>query len=455
MTKTENPARTRAWGKMGPQGGKADHRRGTVGHRCGVILCVLMIGIMIFGGAAAEGNEMEERLILAIDGVQVAVDWEENESVTALRELVRSHPLTIQMSMYGGFEQVGPLGTRLPRQDVQTQTSYGDIVLYSGDQIVIFHGANAWAYTRLGHIRDLTQAELKALIGQHDVTVTLSMAADTPANGYGLPDVTLNSGYTMPVIGLGTWTLSNDQAEASVYAALKTGMRLIDTARYYGNEAGVGRGLRRAIDDGLVTREEVFVTSKIMPGDYDRAAQGIDQSLRDLGLEYVDLMLIHQPGWNDEAVYRAMEQAVRDGKVRSIGISNYYTPEAVQEILSFAEIMPAVIQNENHLYYQNKALQEWTRPYGIVVESWYPFGGRGHTQAHFDNAAIARIAREHGKTPAQIILRWQVQDGYIAIPGSSNPEHIAENADIFDFELTDQEMEEIRGLDRQERYESW
>ena len=133
-----------------------------------------------------------------------------------------------------------------------------------------------------------------------------------------------------------------------------------------------------------------------------RAAHGINHSLWDLGLDYVDLMLIHQPGWNDEAVYWALEQAVRDGKVRSIGISNYYTPEAVKEILSFAKIMPAVIQNENHLYYQNKALQEYVQQYGIVVESWYPFGGRGHTQEHFANETIVQIANAHGKTPAQI-----------------------------------------------------
>ena len=272
---------------------------------------------------------------------------------------------------------------------------------------------------------------------------------------YPVSDVMLNSGYTMPVIGLGTWTLSDDQAEASVYAALKTGMRLIDTARYYGNETGVGRGIRRAIEDDLVTRGEIFVTSKIMPGDYDRAAQGIVNSLRNLDLDYIDLMLIHQPGWNDEAVYRAMEQAVRNNKVRSIGISNYYTPEAVEEILSFAEIMPAVIQNENHLYYQNKALQEYVRPYGIAVESWYPLGGRGHTQDHFTNETVTRIANKYGKTPAQVILRWQIQDGYICIPGSSNPTHIAENHDLFDFELSEQEMNEIRSTDRQERYENW
>ena len=259
----------------------------------------------------------------------------------------------------------------------------------------------------------------------------------------------------MPVIGLGTWTLNNDQAEESVYAALKCGMRLIDTARYYGCEVGVGRGVQRAIDEGIVTREEVFITSKIMPSDYDRAAQGIDDSLSDMKIDYIDLMLIHQPGWNDEAVYRAMEDAVRDGKVRSIGISNYYTQEAVDEVLSYTEITPAVIQNENHLFYQNHELQEYVAKYGIVVESWYPFGGRGHTQEHFGNETIMAIAEAHGKTPAQVILRWQVQAGFIAIPGSSNPEHIAENFDIFDFALTDDEMQSIYDLDRHERYENW
>ena len=421
-----------------------------------LILCIfaLFISVMSSGipAAEAEGKKPKEELLLSIDGVQVEVDWEENESVAALRELAAFNPLTIQMSMYGGFEQVGPLGTGLPRQDVQTHTNYGDIVLYSGNQIVVFHGSNSWAYTKLGHICNLSQAELKEMLGQHDVTITLALSVKEE---YAIPDVTLNSGYTMPVIGLGTWTLSDDQAEASVYAALKTGMRLIDTARYYGNETGVGCGIRRAIDDGIVTRDEIFVTSKIMPGDYDHAAQGINNSLRDLGLDYVDLMLIHQPGWNDEAVYRAMEQAVRDGRVRSIGISNYYTPEAVDEILSFAVITPAVIQNENHLYYQNKALQEYVQQYGIVVESWYPFGGRGHTREHFTNETVMRIAGAHKKTPAQVILRWQIQDGYITIPGSSDPDHIAENYNVFDFELTSQEMMEIRDLDRQARYESW
>ena len=267
--------------------------------------------------------------------------------------------------------------------------------------------------------------------------------------------VLLNSGYRMPVIGLGTWTLSDDEAENCVYHALKSGMRLIDTARYYGNEVGVGRGLRRAMDEGIVTRDEVFITSKIYGGNYEQAGAVIDDALSDLGVDYIDLMLIHQPGADDKGVYRAMEDAVRDGRLRSIGISNYYTPEAVDEVLSFAAIVPAVIQNENHLYYQNTGLQEYVKPYGIVIESWYPFGGRGHTGDHLGNATVARIAEKHGKTAAQVILRWHLQAGFVVIPGSSNPDHIAENYDVFDFELSDSEMEEIRRLDRHERYETW
>lgn len=267
--------------------------------------------------------------------------------------------------------------------------------------------------------------------------------------------VKLNSGYEMPILGLGTWTLSNEEAENSVYHALKDGFRLIDTARYYQCETGVGKGIKKAVEEGIVKREDVFVTSKIMPSDYERAAQGINDSLRDLGLEYIDLMLIHQPGSNDEAVYKAMEQAVRDGKVRSIGISNYYTPEAFDEVMSYAQIPPAVIQNENHIYYQNTALQEYVRKYGVVVESWYPFGGRGHTSENFNNETVTAIAKSHGKTSAQVILRWHLQAGYIAIPSSSNPDHIAENYRIFDFELTDDEMRQIAAVNKNQRYENW
>lgn len=267
--------------------------------------------------------------------------------------------------------------------------------------------------------------------------------------------VKLNSGYEMPIIGLGTWTLSDEEAEESVYQALKVGMRLIDTARYYGNEVGVGRGLQRAIDEGIVTREEVFITSKIYGGDHESAKGIINDALKDLNVDYIDLMLIHQPGADDEGVYKAMEDAVSDGRLHSIGISNYYTREQVDKVLSFANITPAVIQNENHIYYQNRELQDYVRKYGIVIESWYPFGGRGHTSESFDNETISEIADDHNVTSAQVILRWQIQDGYIAIPGSSNAEHIAENYDIFGFGLSDEEMQAIRDIDEQKRYENW
>ena len=286
---------------------------------------------------------------------------------------------------------------------------------------------------------------------------TVPTPADAPVGEFDFEaeKVLLNSGWEMPIIGTGTWTLSDEEAGNSTYYALKSGMRLIDTARYYQNETGVGKGLARAIDEGIVTREEVFITSKIYGGDHDRAAEVIDEALSDLGVDYIDLMLIHQPGTDDAGVYKAMEEAVESGKLHSIGISNYYTKEQVDEVLSFAEITPAVIQNENHIYYQNTELRDYVKQYGIVMESWYPFGGRGHTQESFDNDVILDIAQTHGKTAAQIILRWHLQEGYIAIPGSGNPDHIAENYDLFDFELSEDEMDRIRGIDEQRRYEHW
>ena len=267
--------------------------------------------------------------------------------------------------------------------------------------------------------------------------------------------VTLNSGYEMPILGLGTWTQSNEETANSVYYALENGYRLIDTAQYYGNEYGVGKGLRRAIDNGIVTREEVFITTKIMPSSYNNAYNSIDESLERLGVDYIDLLLIHQPGTNDEAVYKAMEQGVRDGKIRSIGISNYYTKEEIDEVLSYATITPAVIQNENHIYYQNTELQEYVSKYGIIIESWYPFGGRGHTSYNFNNETIKSIATKYNKTSAQIILRWQLQALYIVIPGSSNLDHILENYSIFDFELDDEDMKNIANINNSQRYEIW
>ena len=272
---------------------------------------------------------------------------------------------------------------------------------------------------------------------------------------FGTRTVTWNSGYEMPILGLGTWTQNDEETTNSVYYALEDGYRLIDTAQYYGNEEGVGEGLKRAIDNGVVTRDEVFITTKIMPSSYDNVYNSIDESLERLGVDYIDLLLIHQPGSNDEVVYKAMEQGVRDGKVKSIGISNYYTKEEVDEVLSYATITPAVIQNENHIYYQNTELQEYVSKYGIIMESWYPFGGRGHTSENFNNEVIKEIAEKYDKTSAQIILRWQLQAGYIVIPGSSNPDHILENYSIFNFELDEEDMKNIANINKNQRYENW
>lgn len=270
-----------------------------------------------------------------------------------------------------------------------------------------------------------------------------------------LDDFTLNSGYKMPRLGLGTWTLDDAQAETCVYHALKTGYRLIDTARYYGNEKGVGAGVRKAVGDGIAAREEIFVTSKIMPGNYNRPDSAIDSSLAALDIGYVDLMLIHQPGSNDENVYKALERGVKAGKIRSIGISNYYTPRDFDRIRNIAEIIPAVVQNENHPLYQNNSLRDYVKKFGTVVESWYPFGGRGNTQKIFGDATITKISTDHGKTPAQIVIRWHLQEGYAVIPGSKNPAHISENFDVFDFELSSDEMNQIRALNTNRRFENW
>lgn len=267
--------------------------------------------------------------------------------------------------------------------------------------------------------------------------------------------VLLNSGYEMPVIGLGTFTLDHATAENSVYHALKSGYRLIDTARYYKNEEGVGNGVRRAIAEGIVTREEVFITTKILPSgfsDYDAAIRASNETL---GLDYIDLMLIHQQGPDEKKLYQAIERAIEEGTVRSLGISNYYTQEAFDRMIAGAEVLPAVVQNENHPYYQNTALRDYVSQYGTMVESYYPLGGRGHTQDLFQDKTIAALAQVYHKTSPQILLRWQVQAGYIPIPGSSNPEHIAENYDIFDFALTEEEMRQIAAMHTGQRYEVW
>ncbi len=274
------------------------------------------------------------------------------------------------------------------------------------------------------------------------------------SQGGDLRYIKLNSGHMMPALGLGTWTLRGKTCEDAVYAALKSGYRLIDTARYYGNEAEVGRAVRRAISEGICKREDVFVTTKLLPSS-SNPQRDIESSIANLGLGYIDLILLHQHGSNDNAVYRAMVEAVKEGKARSIGISNFYTRESVEYFIRNFEIPPAVVQNENHLYYQNAQLKGFAAAQGITLQSYFPLGGRGHTREHFSNSTIAGLAAKHRKTPAQIILRWHLQAGYSAVPGSSNPNHIAENIGVFDFALSEEEMKSLYALDTGKRYENW
>ncbi len=265
--------------------------------------------------------------------------------------------------------------------------------------------------------------------------------------------VMLNSGYEMPVLGIGCFALSDQQAENSVYWALRDGYRLIDTARIYGNEQGVGRAIRRAIDDGFVTREEIFVTTKMWTSDFGNGDAAVDASLQRLGLDYIDLMILHhsQPS-NAVQAYQAMERAVEAGKLRSIGLSNFYEPADFDRLVNATTVKPAVLQNETHPYHQSKEMQSHIDQYGTVLESWFPLGGRGNTQTLFNDSSIRAIAEAHGKTSAQIILRWHLQAGNIAIPGSSNEAHIQENCEIFDFSLTDEEMQQMTALDKNQRF---
>lgn len=272
------------------------------------------------------------------------------------------------------------------------------------------------------------------------------------ADGQKAPEVVLNSGYEMPVLGLGTYSLLEDECVDSVYTAIESGYRLIDTAYMYHNEKEVGEGVRKAIADGIITRDEIFITTKLYPNQYTDPEAAIEEALNALNLEYIDLMLLHHPGTDDVKAYLAMEKYVESGKIHSIGLSNYYREE-LEEFLPKIHITPALVQNEIHPYYQENNVVPYIQDKGIIVEGWYPLGGRGHQTELLSDPVLAKIAEEHEKSVAQVILRWNIQRNIIAIPGSSNPEHIQENIGIFDFELTDEEMKEIEALDRNEKHD--
>ena len=264
--------------------------------------------------------------------------------------------------------------------------------------------------------------------------------------------VRLNSGYDMPIMGLGTYSLDHDTCVNSVKALLRNGGRLIDTAYMYGNEDAVGEGVRQAMEEYNIPREEIFVITKIYPSQFNEPEKAIDTALEKLDIGYIDMMLLHHPGTGDVNAYKAMEKYVEQGKIRSLGLSNWYVKE-LTDFLPKVSITPALVQNEIHPYYQEQAVVPFIQEKGIVVQCWYPLGGRGHTSELLNDGTISSIAEAHGVSSAQVILRWDLQRGIVVIPGSSNPDHIKENLDLFGFELSDEEMARINALDRNEKHD--
>ena len=264
--------------------------------------------------------------------------------------------------------------------------------------------------------------------------------------------VRLNSGYDMPIMGLGTYSLDHDTCVNSVKALLRNGGRLIDTAYMYGNEDAVGEGVRQAMEEYNIPREEIFVITKIYPSQFNEPEKAIDTALEKLDIGYIDMMLLHHPGAGDIDAYKAMEKYVAQGKIRSLGLSNWYEKE-LTDFLPKVSITPALVQNEIHPYYQEQDVVPFIQEKGIVVQCWYPLGGRGHTSELLNDGTISSIAEAHGVSSAQVILRWDLQRGIVVIPGSSNPDHIKENLDLFGFELSDEEMARINALDRNEKHD--
>lgn len=260
--------------------------------------------------------------------------------------------------------------------------------------------------------------------------------------------ITLNDGNKIPQLGLGTYLIEgNERTKEACLTALKAGYRHIDTAHGYMNEEGVGQ----AIKESGIDRREIWITSKLWISDYadGKAAKSIDRMLKRLDVDYIDLLLIHQQFGSYMDAWHAMEDAVKAGKVRSIGLSNFES-ERLEQVLEAAEIKPSVLQVECHPYYQQNELKRRIAPYKTVLESWYPLG---HGDENLIKEQVfTELAEKYHKTNVQIILRWHIQEGTILFPKSENPEHIRGNMDIFDFELTEDEMNRIRSLDKKERF---
>lgn len=261
-----------------------------------------------------------------------------------------------------------------------------------------------------------------------------------------MQNVILNNGVRMPILGFGVYQIPDaEECENAVYQALKAGYRLIDTAAGYLNEEAVGRAIRRS----GVPREELFVTTKLWVQDagYESAKSAFEKSRRKLGLDVLDLYLIHQPFGDYYGAWRAMEELYREGKIRAIGVSNFL-PDRLMDLIVHNEIVPAVNQIETHPFFRQTGSAAFMKEQGVQHQSWAPFAEGRYDL--FGNEALASIAGAHGKSVAQVVLRWLIQQDIVVIPKSVRPERIAENFDIFDFELNEEEMNQIASLDKGE-----
>lgn len=257
--------------------------------------------------------------------------------------------------------------------------------------------------------------------------------------------VTLNNGVKMPVLGYGVYQVGAEECERCVLDAISVGYRSIDTAQAYGNEEGVGSAVKKC----GVPRSELFLTTKIWitNGGYENAAASIDESLRKLGTDYVDLMLIHQPFNDYYGTYRAMEAAYKAGKIRAIGVSNFY-PDRLVDLCNFVEVVPAVDQVETHVFQQQKKAHEYMSKYGVQHESWGPFAeGR---KDFFTNPVLNEIGGKYDKDAAQVALRFLIQSGVVVIPKSTHKERMEQNINVFDFTLDEKDMAVIGALDANE-----
>lgn len=254
--------------------------------------------------------------------------------------------------------------------------------------------------------------------------------------------VILNNGVKMPKLGYGVYQVTKDECERCVLEALKVGYRLIDTAQSYFNEEEVGSAMKKS----GIPREEIFLTTKVWIEHYgyENTKKSVLESMKKLQTEYLDLVLLHQPFGDAYGAWRALEELYEEGKIRAIGISNFYVDRMV-EFVNFNRIKPMITQMEVHIFNQQKQLKEYADKYNVQMEAWAPFGeGRGNT---FGNEVIKSIGDRYGKTTAQVMLRWHIQRGIVVIPKTTHYERMEENFNVFDFELTDEEMNTIAGLD--------